>query len=219
MAIFALNISCLQIEYTMVSEGAKKAQTLGYNRSTAPGDDPRNRTFWVLYFLEKNMTFTMGRHSTIMDSDISSAIPSQPLQFGHLSFDWTLATIRISRLLSRIYAALYSVSVRDRPKSYHIVTLYSLKAELEAWAETIPITLQPGQPIRPHTTQTPQMIDICLRLHYLYHGTMLHLYRTAIQLEAESTTHSDVVTGTMHTARTVLELTKYIDVQPYTPLW
>ncbi|KAJ4312515.1 hypothetical protein N0V94_007408 [Neodidymelliopsis sp. IMI 364377] len=55
MAIFASNVSCLQIEYTMVSEGAKKAQTLGYNRSTAPGDDPRNRTFWVLYFLEKNM--------------------------------------------------------------------------------------------------------------------------------------------------------------------
>jgi hypothetical protein len=219
MAIFASNVSCLQIEYALVLEGAKRAQDLGYNRSTTPGDDPRNRTFWVLYFLEKNMTFNMGRSSTIMDSDISSPIPSQLLQYSRVAFDWTRASIRISRLLSRIYASLFSVSVRGKSRDYYSATVDSLKSELEAWAGTIPIEFRPGQPIRPHAIQTSQMMDICLRLHYLYHGTLLHLDRTALQLIGDSSTQSGVVTSIMRTARAVLERTKYIDVQPYTPLW
>jgi hypothetical protein len=218
MAIFASNLSCLQIEYAMVSEGAKKAQTLGYNRSTAPGDDERNRTFYVLYFLEKNMSFNIGRCSTIMDSDISSAIPTQPLSCSGVSFDWTRASIRISRLLSRIYASLFSVSVRGRPKAYYNTTIHNLKSELGVWAKAIPAELRPGQPIRRYT-QTTQMIDIGIRLHYLYHGTMLHLDRTALQLEDEPSARSDLVNGIMGTARTVLELTRFIEIQPYTPIW
>ena len=48
---------------------------------------------------------------------------------------------------------------------------------------------------------------------------MLHLDRTALQMEDESDARSDLVDGIMRTARTVLELTKFIDMQPYTPIW
>lgn len=244
MAIFASNVSCLQIEYVMVSEGAKNAQALGFNRSTASGHDPRNRTFWVLFFLEKNMTFNMGRSSSIMDSDICSAILSQPLQSGSISFDWTIASIRISRLFSRIYASLYSVSVRGKSADYYSSTVNSLKSELEAWKTTIPTELQPGQPIRPHSSLPPPLTDVRTRLHYLYHGTVLHLDRTALHFSKEVSqfvmTHftsqrlrprtnrtppmqaqarSELVTSIMCTARTILELTKYIEIQPYTPIW
>lgn len=220
MAIFALNVSCLQIEYTLVSEGARKAQTLGYNRSTAPGDDPRNRTFWVLYFLEKHMSFSIGRSSTIMDSDISSAVPSHLLRWSSVSFDWTLASIRISRLLSRIYSSLFSVSVRDRPNTYYKTTVQSLRSQLKAWTMTIPTEIRPGQPIRPHTIQAfHTKMDIMIRLHYLHYGTALHLERTALQLENDPSKAYDIASAIMRTARTILALTKYIDVQPYTPLW
>ncbi|CAO2657982.1 Nn.00g072420.m01.CDS01 [Neocucurbitaria sp. VM-36] len=219
MAIFASNIACLQIEYAMVSEGAKKAQALGYNRTTAPGHDPRNRTFWVLYFLEKNMTFSMGRSSSIMDSDICSAILSEPLKSDSISFDWTLASIRIARLLSRIYASLYSVSVRGKSSEYYNSIIRNLKSELEAWRVTVPLPLQPGHPIRQHAILTPQLMDVRIRSHYLYHGTTLHLDRTKLQFAKEENERSEIVTDIMKTARTVLELTKYIDVQPYTPLW
>ncbi|KAH7079716.1 hypothetical protein FB567DRAFT_595699 [Paraphoma chrysanthemicola] len=220
MAIFALNVSCLQIEYTLVSEGARKAQTLGYNRSTAPGDDPRNRTFWVLYYLEKHMSFSIGRSSTIMDSDISSAVPSHMLQWSSVSFDWTQASIRISRLLSRIYASLFSVSVRHRPIAYYTATVRNLKSELEAWAMTIPVEIRPGLPVRTHIRQSSQTtMDMIVRLHYLHYGTALHLDRTALQLEQDPGIRCDVASTIMREAQTILELTKYIDVQPYTPLW
>lgn len=219
MAIFASNVSCVQIEYAMVSEGAKKAQILGYNRSTAPGDDPRNRTFWVLYFLEKNMSFNIGKSSSIMDSDISSAIPTRTLSYSGISFDWIRASIRMSRLLSRMYASLFSVSVRGRPAAYYRTTIHSLKSELDAWTKTIPLEFRPGEPIRPYAMKSLQVADLSIRLHYLYHGTILHLDRTALQLEEDSRAQSELVTSIMRTARTALELTKYIDVQPYTPIW
>lgn len=204
----------------MITEGVKKAQTLGYNRSTASGDDPRNRTFWVLYFLEKNMSFSTGRGSTIMDTDISSAIASSQLQCSGVAFNWTRASVRISRLISRVYSSLFSVSVRDRSATYYIATVQSSKSELEAWKGTIPAELRPGLPIRPYTIQASQlMMDISIRLHYLYHVTQLHLDRTALQLETDPSIRSEVASGIMSTTRTILELTKYVDMQPYTPLW
>jgi hypothetical protein len=78
---------------------------------------------------------------------------------------------------------------------------------------------RPEQPLRPYTLQSSQMVDIGIRLHYLYHGTMLHPDRTALHLEDDLDARTELVTGIMRTARTVLELTKYIDVQPYTPIW
>ena len=62
------------------------------------------------------------------------------------------------------------------------------------------------------------MVDISIRLHYLHHGTMLHLDRTALQLENDLGVRAGIVTGIMRTARTALELIKYIDMQPYTPI-
>jgi hypothetical protein len=78
---------------------------------------------------------------------------------------------------------------------------------------------RPGQPLRPYTLQSSQMVHIGTRLHYLYHGTMLHLDRTALHLEVDLDARTELVSGIMRTARTVLELTKYIDAQPYTPIW
>lgn len=220
MAIYALNVSCLQFEYAMISEGAKKAQSLGYNRMAGRGDDPKSRTFWVLYCLEKTMTVTLGRSSTIMDSDISSPISPNPLpQYGLGDFDWTLASIKHSRLLSRIFSSLYSVSVRGRTPEYYKATIARLRTELEVWRMTIPPTLRPGEPIRPHSIRTPQMMNVCVRLHHMYHITMLHLNRDALQLEAEPSSSCEEITNVMCTSRAILELTKYIDVQPYTPLW
>ncbi|KAF2267151.1 hypothetical protein CC78DRAFT_434544, partial [Lojkania enalia] len=220
MAIFASNVSCMQLEYVMVSEGARKAQQMGFNRLSARGDDPRNRVFWVLYCLEKMMAFALAKSSTIMDTDICSAVPlasSSELLLGE--FDPFLSFVRLARLQSRIYGSLYSVSVRGRQPEYYKATISCLKNELEAWRETIPPPLQPGSLIRPYGIQTPQLMDICIRLRYAHLITTLHLQRASLHLEDSNSGSSEAMEDVMHTARTVLELTKHIDIEPYTPLW
>lgn len=220
MAIFASNVSCMQFEYAMVSEGVKKAVMLGYHQSSAPGDAAQNRTFWVLFCLEKTMTFTMGRSSSIMDSDISSAFPRRGHEHIELAgFDSFLAYIRLSRLMSRIYAALHSASVRDRSVHYFKTTINRLKDELEQWRTTMVAPFQPGLPINSYNIQTPHMMSICIWLHYGYHNTMLHLNRAALQLQHPDNNVEEILCDIMRSARCILELTKHVEVQPYTPLW
>ncbi|KAJ4289886.1 hypothetical protein N0V90_011219 [Kalmusia sp. IMI 367209] len=48
---------------------------------------------------------------------------------------------------------------------------------------------------------------------------MLHLNRAVLQLQHLETNVEEIVSDIMHTTRCILELTKYIEVQPYTPLW
>jgi hypothetical protein len=176
MAIFASNVSCMQFEYAMVSEGVKKAIMLGYNQLSASGDDPRNRTFWVLFCLEKTMTFTMVKSSSIMDSDISSALPKRGdggEGVGQDGFDSFLACIRLARLFSRIYAALHSASVRDRSVNYFKTTIDHLKEELEQWRTTIAAPFQPAMPIKSYEIQTPQMMST----HTLLPTCLTHRYQ------------------------------------------
>ncbi|KAF2463578.1 uncharacterized protein BDR25DRAFT_297660 [Lindgomyces ingoldianus] len=221
LAIFASNVSCMQFEYALVAEGVKKAQMLGYNRLSTPGNDARNRTFWVLFCLEKTMTFTIAKSSSIIDSDISSALPVQEDQaVGHEEFDSFLTLIRLSRLFSRIYASLHSVSIRGRPRDYFKSTIDRLRDELECWRMSIPPPFRPGQGFRNHHHfQTAQMVNIYIRFHYGYHNTMLHLNRAALHLRHPDTDLSKTVSDIMRTTRSILEMTKCIDVQPYTPLW
>lgn len=172
-----------------------------------------------------------------MDLDISSAVAPRLLpELG--DFDWNIAFIRHARLLSRIYSALYSVSAGGRPFEYYRITVSRLKTELEAWRVCIPEYLRPKEPIQPHLIRTPQAMDVCIRLHYLYYNTMLTLNRTVLQLEAvnshgsgenfESPSASTISSSTkagealsefMLTARSILELTRHIAVEPYTSLW
>lgn len=220
MAIFASNVSCMQFEYAMISEGVKKAQMLGYNRSPAPGNDTRNRTFWVLYCMEKTMTMTLARSSSIMDSDISSALPSPADEdIDSDNMDSFLAFIRLSRLFSRIYASLHSVSARGRPADSMKTAISHLKNELEHWRTTLPPHFQPTKFPRLYNFESATMLSTCIRLHYGYYSTMLHLKRAALQLPQPDVDVSNTITDIMHTTHAILEMTKYIDVQPYTPIW
>jgi hypothetical protein len=53
----------MQLEHVFITEAAKKVQGMEFNKSNGPPDDPRNKVFWVVYCLEKNLTFGGGRGS------------------------------------------------------------------------------------------------------------------------------------------------------------
>ncbi|KAF1965176.1 hypothetical protein BU23DRAFT_628829 [Bimuria novae-zelandiae CBS 107.79] len=198
MTIFASNVSCMQLKYTLVSEGVRKSQTLRYDRLSAPGHDARNRTFWVLFCLEKTVTFMMTKSSSIMDSDICSTAPKLvEMAPSKQSSTFFLAWIRLSRLLSRIYASLHSVSVRARSVYYFKSTINHLKNELENWRKSIPALYRPTSPIRGHDFQLAQRMSMCVRLHYGYHNIMLHLNRANLQLQHPDDNPEDIISDIM----------------------
>jgi hypothetical protein len=61
MSIFAMTTCCLQIDEILLMEAARMAQGLGYHSALSIGDqqykDTCHRTFWVIYYMEKQMCF------------------------------------------------------------------------------------------------------------------------------------------------------------------
>lgn len=76
MAIFALGISCLQIEHLIISEAARRAQNITFSRHRDVLAHTYSRTFWVLYSVEKTASFYFGRSSVSpFLVDIRSTVP------------------------------------------------------------------------------------------------------------------------------------------------
>lgn len=63
MTIYSLGISCLAIEHLMISEAARRAQSLSNSNLTGNAFLCYQKVFWVLYFVEKVSSFHFGRNS------------------------------------------------------------------------------------------------------------------------------------------------------------
>ncbi|KAL1964787.1 hypothetical protein VTN77DRAFT_6654 [Rasamsonia byssochlamydoides] len=222
MSIFTLNLSCIQIEETLISEAARMAQSLGYNRaiSMSENEEACHRTFWVIYTLEKTTCFFTGRTSDLMDSDVGCPVPVIPeAVFG--GFDWFLSSARFSRLVSRAYEMLFSVSARMKTPDQYFAAIDRIEDDLEQWRNSIPREFRPGEPFRPQHCKTPCAILITLRSHFFYYGTIIALCRVTLHVGAGTPSRrlEEAKKRLMLTARHVVENTRYIDAEPYTPIW
>jgi hypothetical protein len=235
MAIFTNGIACLNIEHVIIAEGARRAQSFASSHTlTGSAANAARKAFWVLYALEKFASFYFGRSSVFVDTDICTPLPSCPeAMFGDL--DWFLTMSRHARLLSKTLTALFSVGVTGNPRSYYLGVIDQLAADLEQWRLSIPIGMRAAAPSDGGQQQSqghaiaalrePSMRAVAVTLHYLYSSFLLVLSRTTLHLAANSTNlipparASQCKQTIMHTSRTVLELTVFIDVEPHTPLW
>ncbi|PSS23173.1 hypothetical protein M430DRAFT_135842 [Amorphotheca resinae ATCC 22711] len=220
MAVFSLTISCMQIEATMVSEGAKMAQALRLNK--VKDDITSARTFWVLYWMEKTSCFYGGRGSVLMDSDVGCPIPHLPETILD-GFNWFLAFCRYARLLSKMYEFLFTVNANVNTPALYWITIDHLKEELERWRLSIPPPFRPGDAFRTRELSGSMAMSIALRLHFSYHNALLAFSRVTFHVGADEPPSSERMreskTCMIKSARCILELTKFIDVEAYTPLW
>ncbi|KAK4242764.1 hypothetical protein C8A03DRAFT_28993 [Achaetomium macrosporum] len=200
MAVYSSGVSCLSVERIILSEGARRAQSMAAGSNLAGAELVSFRkTFWMLYAMEKTACLFMGRNSAFIDLDIACPVPSVPESiFGEL--DWFLTSARHARLMSRALASLFSTGVAGRPKTYYLAAIDQLNDELERWRLSIPSDLAPGG----HPGRT-RCCDPRPRQH---EGGLVSPDRQRASREL-----------VMNTARSMLELTTLIDVEPYTPVW
>lgn len=144
-------------------------------------------------------------------------------------FDWFLTYARHSRLLSRTLTSLFSPGVTGNPSGYYLDTINQLNAELETWRLSIPANSRPGQASRAHKLhemiQGDPTRQVILWTHYLYSGVRIMIARATLQLDASvhqlvpPSQQAECKKLIMEESRLILELTKYIDAEPWTPLW
>jgi hypothetical protein len=140
-------------------------------------------------------------------------------------YDWFLASARHARLLSRAYTSLFSIGVTGNSREYFGATIDQLHAELEQWRMSIPEKIRPGTAFWERSLPGPLMTPVALWTHYHYHSLLLALARATLHLESRPAEGSDPTRllrskqAIMQASRSILELTRFIDVQPYTPVW
>lgn len=125
--------------------------------------------------------------------------------------------------MSRVYTSLFSAGVTGSPSSYYLATIAQLSAELDAWRRSLPDTgFRPGGLVRPHEVAGARARAVALTTHYLYYSMQLSLWRTALlhlpvspDPSAPSRRESSMKT-VLDAARSILDLTALIEVEPYT---
>ncbi|TPX11952.1 uncharacterized protein E0L32_007450 [Thyridium curvatum] len=224
MAIYASSISCISIEHAIVSEGARRAQSLGYTTLSGEAQEGYQRTFWCLYTMEKVASFYFGRTSVFVDHDIACPFPLiSETRLGDV--DWSLSFVRHARLLSKALSSVFSVGVRGSSGLYYNATLEKLLDELEQWRLSIPLEARPGGTFRKEVLHQPLLQQVILWTHFLYHSSRLVFLRAFLQLTLSFPDiispgrQSQLKTDIMVTSWAILELTTFIEVEPQTPLW
>ncbi|KAL1629747.1 hypothetical protein SLS56_005270 [Neofusicoccum ribis] len=156
----------------------------------------------------------------ILDCQIGCPIPDVPdSRFGDL--DWILTYARLARILSKAYESLFSVTATLKSRDAYYQAIDSVRANLDLWKESLPEEFRPGQPFRRHSMQMPGSVMIAVRIRLAYYNVIITLARLTLHVGngEPSERQSESVRMLLSAARSILDLTKYLDLEPYTPLW
>lgn len=215
------------------------ALRLRYHTSTiAENQEECRRTFWVLYHLEKHDSFQARRASVrfeflfdsalgretdmawqiIGDYDIGCPVPQATVStMGE--YKWFLSSIRLSRILSVAYETLFSVSASTRPAALQLAAVQNVRTSLEKWRMIVPVDYRPLEPLSSTNMVDPKTKRIALSTQYYYYHLVIALERLSIRLVSDQgTSPEECHIRLVQAAKTVIELTRFIDVEPYTPI-
>lgn len=248
MAVFAQGMSCSQrLEYILCSTATRLAHSLGLQRHVPKQwrmsereECERHRLFWVIYCLDKSISLRSGRPSVIHDGDISCPFPRNA-RYGTTKalakdravdteeplFDFFLYLVKFCRICSLVVQKLYSTLALCQPLSRLHVAANEILMRLETWRESIPARFRPGQPFSRLNIGNGLVRIQAMVLHFSYYYAVCAVHRrfTPIFLqgcdENEGTNWSPHGSSVTHieAARSMALLTKYLDVESYTPAW
>ncbi|EGU81792.1 hypothetical protein FOXB_07694 [Fusarium oxysporum f. sp. conglutinans Fo5176] len=221
VAVYCLGVTCISIEHRIMTEMARMAQDLAPSLCKSPYSKAFYRVFWVVYVIEKIMSFHFGRPSAIIDANIVVHIPYIPE--SHLgALNWAHILAQQSRLLSRAMNTLFCPGLCHRGSQYFLVTIDQLLEDLEQWRASIAEEFRPGYPSQFNLLRRPMHGTVGIWINYLYYSLKLILLRSRLQIDSYQgnglgkISHSDQL---IEVSRSVLEIVTYVDVEPSTPLW
>lgn len=245
MTLFAQGLSSPQrLEYTLCSIASRLAQSLALNRHPSPewnlSEDEkraRNRVFWTIYCLDKTIALRCGRPSAIQDDEISCCF-LRDVQMTHdralgqgleensrQVFDFFLCFTRLSRICGTVSRYLYSATALQLSSAQLSATLEQLLQDLELWRRAIPAEIQPGKPFgRIKQTKGLSRIQL-LVLHSSYYYVLCAISRrfaplfTQDEEKAQQLVTSKIAATHIEAARSMVLLTKHLDIESFTPGW
>jgi Fungal specific transcription factor domain/Fungal Zn(2)-Cys(6) binuclear cluster domain len=252
MTVYAQSISSpLRLEYTLSSTAVRLAQSIGLHRKS-PSEwnlsfeeqRERNRTFWVIYCLDKTVALRCGRPCILDDADISCPFPRAPrsgqgdIAVGaaesakgrQVDFDFFLCYARYARICGIVAKDLYSATGLSKSCDELTSRAAELLEEINTWKQTIPDDFRPGKRFRPSTLPDHVGMIGGLALHFGYSYIICAVYRrfsTLFERGGQSGelrqrrifASSITAVNSMEAARSMILMTKHLDIESYSPAW
>lgn len=130
----------------------------------------RKYVFWTLYIMDKSLSLTFGRPSSLPDYDIDVPLP----EFDPENPLWELylAWIGIAQIQSDIHVRLYSAQAPKIPHAERQKVVVELDGKLNEWWTKYGILLQ-----RRHEEEMFERRYIMTELVFAYHNTMIMIHR------------------------------------------
>lgn len=212
-----MNACYLQVEHSILAEATRMALALRYRKSALDGGQAVcRRTFWVIYHLEKQYSFQARQSSGIADYDVGCPVPNVPEStFGE--YNWS--SRRFGRVLSVAYEQMLSITASTRDTQILLSAISRVRGMLEGWRQSVPVDFRPKEQLNKQRLTDPRTKQIALSTQLYYFHLVVDLERMSLQLDADGgQRQQESRKDLLQAARTVIELTRYIDVEPYTPV-
>ncbi|KAG5982364.1 hypothetical protein E4U55_001994 [Claviceps digitariae] len=219
MSVFATNACCLQLDDTLIGEAARMAVSLRYHKS-ANASISELRTFWVVYYMEKQSCFQNRMSSIISDDDVACPIPPAPDSMFE-DFNWFLSVIRFARLSSIAYSTLFTVSARRQSHDSYLKAIDHVYQRLEDWRLSIPNGFRPGESFHHLSMLAGSGVKlVAVQTQYLYFSMRVVLERLVMRVASQQDVRREnSKLYLMWAARTIIELTRHIDIEPHVPIF
>jgi hypothetical protein len=141
-------------------------------------------------------------------------------------FDFFFVYTQYARICGNIAKQLYSASALSRSFSDIEMTAAELEASIDKWRESIPYDFRPGRFFRPSDIpkNLPQIQALSLNFGYHYVICAVHRRFSAMFQYSETDGHPSSALGSADTkfleaARSMILLTKHLDIESHTPGW
>ncbi|CUS14998.1 unnamed protein product [Tuber aestivum] len=137
-AVVAIEVSRPGLCWSLVSGAARLATAIGLHRrppSPCPFSkvelEERKAIFWNVYILDKCLSLTFGRSTSLPDFDCDTELPEGDGKAGYfLNF---IALIKLAKIQSNIYMRLYSAAATRQETAEKEKAILELDLELRAW--------------------------------------------------------------------------------------
>jgi len=156
----------------------------------------------------------------ISDYDIGTPIPVTPEAVFN-GYDFFLSCARLGRLMSQAYETLFSVTATMNSREQYRAAIDTVREDLERWRISIPEEFRPGEPFRVQNLLNNCTMTAALKTYFSYYSMLIALSRLALHIEADtpSPQQEDTKITLMHSARMIIQFTRYIDTEAYTHIW
>ncbi|KAK5228404.1 hypothetical protein LTR72_002287 [Exophiala xenobiotica] len=188
MAFFQSSTLNPEGAFLLIGTAARVSTSLGLHRNLEGFGLPqseieqRQRVFWIMYAVEKDLSIRIGRPSAIDDCDVGVSILSRPcdeeiaISVGsreRVTFHPFQSMCALAVIQGRVYRELYAANARVSTTVERLESISKLDAELQGWMEQIPLEVRPEHPIQCDAEdQFPIVI-----LHFGYYHCLTGIHR------------------------------------------